>query len=146
MTRLAHNLTEMSALAREVLSSLSPAANQATILALSGELGSGKTTFTQFLAQELGVKDYVTSPTFVIEKKYRCAAGQPFKQLVHLDCYRLNQSEEMLQLDWQEIVGDPNNLIIVEWPERISELLPPGAKKLEFKFVDENTRAVTVFD
>jgi len=139
-----HSPADTQKFARGFLQKLKSKQNLATVLALSGDLGSGKTTFTQFLAQNLRVKDQITSPTFVIEKKYKCSADQEFKNLIHLDCYRLNDSSELLRLDWLEIVGKPENLIVIEWPERVVDLLPPDTLKLSFHFVDENERRIEV--
>ncbi len=139
-----YNLSEVSLLAKKILEDLSPNIDFATVLALKGDLGSGKTTFTQFLAQELGIKEQITSPTFVIEKIYSCDPNQKFKKLVHIDCYRLNSTEEMLRLGWEEIVGNSENLIVVEWPERIGEILPTNTKIIDFEFVDEGQRRIEV--
>lgn len=137
-----HSLSDTQNFARSFLQKLKPKEGAGTVLALSGDLGSGKTTFTQFLAKELGVKDQLTSPTFVIEKKYQCGSGQEFKNLIHLDCYRLNDSSELLRLDWLEIINKPENLIVIEWPERVADLLPPDTLKLSFYFINENERRV----
>jgi tRNA threonylcarbamoyladenosine biosynthesis protein TsaE len=151
MQFISKSLKETEDFARDFLVKIKPNPKSATILALAGDLGSGKTTFTQFLAKQLGISDYVTSPTFVIEKRYRIsppfqggvAGGRGgFKTLIHLDCYRLNSPEEMEHLDWEEIVANPANLIIIEWPERIKNLLPENSLTLEFKFINENTREI----
>ena len=119
---------------------------KACVVGLSGDLGSGKTTFTQMAAKELGVIETVTSPTFVIEKIYpldKLGAGK-FKKLIHIDAYRLESGKELLSLGWQEIISDPKNLILIEWPERVADILPKDMKKLSFKFVDEERREVGV--
>lgn len=116
---------------------------QATVVGLYGDLGSGKTTFTQSVAKILGVVENVTSPTFVIEKIYELT-NQKFKHLIHIDCYRLESSSEMTKLGWSEIVADPNNLILVEWPEKIADILPSVMIKVEFKFIDEKTREINL--
>lgn len=139
-----YDLTGVKSLAKNILANLSVSTDFATVLALRGDLGSGKTTFTQFLAKELGVKNYVTSPTFVIEKKYKCVEGAKFETLIHIDCYRLNSSEEMLNLGWKDMVHNHRNLIIIEWPERIESILPENSVKIDFNFVTENTRSIIV--
>jgi tRNA threonylcarbamoyladenosine biosynthesis protein TsaE len=101
----------------------------ATIVTLSGVLGAGKTTFAQGVAEALGVGEMVTSPTFVIEKKYelpRETAGG-FARLIHIDAYRLADARELEALGWKEIAADPANLILLEWPERVPELMVEGA-------------------
>jgi len=115
---------------------------QATVLGLYGDLGSGKTTFTQFFVKSFGVKQNITSPTFVIEKIYKLPKQKKFKHIIHIDAYRLNSGEEMKNLGWEKISNDPQNIILIEWPEKITDILPKNMKKIEFKFVDENTREV----
>src|SRR3990167_9254425 len=114
---------------------------QATIVALQGELGAGKTNFTQEVGKLLGVEENMHSPTFVIMKVYGIDF-QGFKKLVHIDAYRLEKESELLHLGWAEIIKEPENLVLIEWPERVSELIPNDAKKISFKHVDENTREI----
>lgn len=113
---------ELQVVARELLSSLTPQ-ETATLITLSGELGAGKTTFTQALARELGVTESVTSPTFVLEKIYDLA-NQPFKKLIHLDAYRLTGGKDLAPLNFEELLEEPMNLIVLEWPERVADALP----------------------
>lgn len=124
---------------------------QALILLLSGDLGSGKTTFTQFLAEELGLREKITSPTFVLIKKYKLPqpiiqAGVVIKNLVHIDAYRLDSGKDLLSLGWQELVAEPTNLIVVEWPERISDLWSGLEFQLKFQFIDNRTREIFLAD
>lgn len=115
---------------------------QATVVGFYGELGSGKTTFMKYLAEALGVKEAIQSPTFVIEKIYKLQS-QHFKYLIHIDAYRLDAGEDLLKLGWAEIVADPKNLICLEWPERVAEILPPHIV-LKFEHVSENERKISV--
>lgn len=114
---------------------------QAIVLALSGDLGAGKTAFTKELASVLGVVDVVTSPTFVIEKIYKLSGGQ-FEHLIHIDAYRLEKSEELAHLGFQDILSNPRNIIVIEWPEKVADLIPKDAKSLKFTFIDETTREI----
>ena len=114
-------------------------AGQAIILALSGDLGSGKTTFTKKIAAALGVAEVVTSPTFVIQKKYQTKDGW---QLIHMDAYRLENEADLDVLGFKDLVKNPKNIIVIEWPERIMKALPKGVVWLRFQFVDETTRKV----
>ena len=120
---------------------------KAVILSLYGDLGSGKTTFTKSFISAFGVKQTVTSPTFVIEKIYKLPnnkinQNKNFKYIIHIDAYRLNNGEEMKDLGWEQIYNDPQNIILVEWPKKIFEILPKNAKKIKFKFIDEKKREV----
>lgn len=115
---------------------------RATILLLQGDLGSGKTTFTQALAKILGVKVNLTSPTFVLMKKYP-TQHSVFKKLIHIDAYRLSSGKDLLNLGWEELVTNPDNLIVVEWPEQVDDLWTGSEYKLKFKFSDENTREIS---
>lgn len=106
----------------------------AAVLALEGNLGGGKTTFLQGFAKGLGIKEKILSPTFVILKH--------FENFYHIDCYRLNNPEEILELDFKSIIKNPKNIVAVEWPEKIKDLLPQGTIWIELKFVDENKREI----
>jgi tRNA threonylcarbamoyladenosine biosynthesis protein TsaE len=116
----------------------------ATIIALQGDLGTGKTVFTKGVAEFFGLKDVVTSPTFVIEKKYNIPNNFPWKKLIHIDAYRLEGEEDLSVVSWSEIATNPNNLIVVEWPENAGLGIPERALWLEFEFVDENTRKIKI--
>lgn len=114
---------------------------KATVIGLTGDLGSGKTTFVQGVARALGVTESVTSPTFVIEKIYPLK-NQPFKKLVHIDAYRLKNAHELEVLGWRELLGDPSNLIFIEWPENVPDTLPKNAPTLTLHVIDEHARRI----
>lgn len=113
----------------------------ALVVGLYSDLGSGKTAFTQAVAKCLGVKETVTSPTFVIEKIYKLN-NKNFEHLIHIDAYRLKSGDELLHLGWEEIAKNPKNIILIEWPEKVSEILPDNIKKIYFTFVSEGTREI----
>lgn len=92
------------------------------IVLLKGDLGAGKTTLTQFIAKELGVKTRVNSPTFTIMKQHTIV-NDNYKNLVHYDLYRLSTIEEVEDLGFFEVTKDKENFVIVEWPELILEHL-----------------------
>lgn len=127
---------------------------KAAILALKGELGSGKTTFLQGLAKGLGIREKVLSPTFVIIKKYeipnpKSKANTKYKILntkyfYHIDCYRINDPKELLQLGWKEIISDSRNLVAVEWADRIKQILPKGSTTICFKNVGRVKRMIRI--
>jgi len=149
MKKILKNLEEMEKLATEIANKIYSAPvpvnlDKATVLALYGDLGSGKTTFTKSFISAFGVKQTVTSPTFVIEKIYKLPNGNKnFKNIIHIDAYRLNSGEEMKDLGWDKISNDPKNIILIEWPEKIADILPKNIKKIEFKFIDEDKREVS---
>lgn len=109
------------------------------IVTLSGELGAGKTTLTQEVAKLLGVKQRIVSPTFVIMKKYK-TTDQRFKFLIHIDAYRLKNSQELLNLGWEELIKNKENLIIIEWPEMVSGCLDRDVYKIRLEHKDKQTR------
>lgn len=117
---------------------------EATVLGLSGELGAGKTTFVQSLAQVLGVRESVTSPTFVIARFYSLQNHPRFSQIVHIDAYRIEEEKELVPIGWEKIIADPKNLVVVEWPEKIAGHIPKNALQCKFEVVDETTRRIVL--
>jgi tRNA threonylcarbamoyladenosine biosynthesis protein TsaE len=115
----------------------------AVVVGLRGNLGSGKTLFVQKAAINLGVKDVVTSPTFVIQKTYPLEE-QKFKNLVHIDAYRIDDYRELEVLKWKHTISNPENLIFIEWSDKVEKIMPKDAITIDFEYVDENTREVTV--
>ncbi len=142
-TIITYSLEETRRLAKEWLVSLPHLIDEAIVVGLYGNLGSGKTTFTQYVARELEIKEVVTSPTFVIEKLYETKHPY-FKRLIHIDAYRLENGRELQALNFEELVENPNNLIIIEWPENVKEILPENHIKIHCQFVDENSRKFEV--
>ncbi|MFH1386380.1 MAG: tRNA (adenosine(37)-N6)-threonylcarbamoyltransferase complex ATPase subunit type 1 TsaE [bacterium] len=108
------------------------------VLALTGELGAGKTTLIQGIAEGLGVKDYVTSPTFIIINEYQ--GRLPF---FHFDLYRLDNLSDIEDLGVEEYFKR-DGVCVVEWAEKLKELLPSGAQKIEIKTLSENEREICV--
>lgn len=117
------------------------------VICLEGELGAGKTTFTQGLLKGLGAEGPYTSPTFLIMKQYDLKTkNHPeysgLKAAYHIDAYRVG-ADDILNLGWEEMIADPKNIIIVEWPERIKEILPENVLKISFESLDEDRRKIT---
>jgi len=117
----------------------------AVVLGLSGNLGGGKTTFLQGFAEGLGIKEKILSPTFVILKHFKIQNSK-FTDFYHIDCYRINKSEEILDLDFKKIILNPKNIVAVEWPEKIKKFLPKSTLFVDFKFIDEDTRKINLKD
>jgi tRNA threonylcarbamoyladenosine biosynthesis protein TsaE len=143
-----HSIKETQNLAKDFLNTIKKG-ETAVVVGLRGNLGSGKTTFTKAVAEHLGLKQTVTSPTFVIEKIYQLCPmsdmGQErsFKYLIHIDAYRLEKGDELLTLGWKETSKDPDNLIFIEWPENVLSVLPKDIRYIDFKFINETTREIT---
>ncbi len=107
------------------------AGERATVVALSGDLGAGKTTFVQAAAQSFGVTEPVKSPTFIIMQAFPLdPPRQGFSRLIHIDAYRLESARELAVLGWDEIVAEPSNLVFVEWPEKAPEAMPADALRV----------------
>jgi len=99
------------------------------VVALSGDLGAGKTTLAQAICRGLGVVDDVTSPTYAIVHEYARANGDVVH---HLDLYRLEHAHELANIGWDAIVGEPG-IVLVEWPERAGQHLPADAVRIDLE-------------
>ncbi|PIR43980.1 tRNA (adenosine(37)-N6)-threonylcarbamoyltransferase complex ATPase subunit type 1 TsaE [Candidatus Wolfebacteria bacterium CG10_big_fil_rev_8_21_14_0_10_31_9] len=110
----------------------------AFVVALQGNLGAGKTTFTQGFLRGLGVKSKITSPTFVILKSY-ILNYKPYNRAYHLDAYRIKLMKEIIDLNWKEMISNPKNIILIEWPERISKIIPKNSIKIKFEYGKKET-------
>ena len=130
MKKLVNSLTETKMVAIEFAKSL----KMGDVVVLNGDLGAGKTTFTQFVLRELGVKDIVNSPTFAILKSYK---GKFLFE--HIDAYRINV-KEAIEAGFDEILSKKDRVFFIEWADNIKELIPPKHKKIFIKFIDEKTR------
>lgn len=119
-------------LGQQIAKTLKPGAT----LALYGELGAGKTTFVQGLAKGLGVKGSVNSPTFVMVK--------PYGRLVHVDLYRVKSVQDAESTGLRDYLGSPNHIVVIEWPEKIEEILPENTKRVYFKTKNETDREITI--
>jgi tRNA threonylcarbamoyladenosine biosynthesis protein TsaE len=107
---------------------------QSQVVALKGDLGSGKTTFSQGFAKGLGIDQHVGSPTFKLVSEY---VGSSLN-LYHVDCYRLNSLQEFLNLGGENLLLPDNGITLIEWADIIQELLPKGTIEIEFSRVKDN--------
>jgi len=137
-TTISHSPTETSKLAQDLASQIKPG----SILALCGDLGSGKTTFTQSLAKALGITQRVTSPTFILMRQY--PLPQSSGMFYHLDLYRIGSPEDIKSIDLEELIAEGTNIIVIEWPEKIETILPPHTLKIYFKTTSATTREITL--
>lgn len=106
---------------------------QAVVLALSGNLGSGKTTFIQGFARGLGIKKRLTSPTFLLIKRFPLR-HKNFKNVFHIDAYRLKKPAALKKLGFSEMTNSPSNIVLIEWAEKIKPILPSKIIWLKFDY------------
>jgi tRNA threonylcarbamoyladenosine biosynthesis protein TsaE len=143
------SLEQLSAVAASFLGRLQASSGGATVVGLSGDLGAGKTAFVKALASHLGIEEHVTSPTFVIQKTYPIPAQSRVtghESLIHIDAYRLERGEELSKIGWEETLLQPKTLVVVEWPERVADVMPQSMIPISFTWVNDTTRAVTFED
>lgn len=139
-------MEETADIALDFLNNLTPNRDSATVVALFGDLGAGKTAFVKKCAEYFGITETIISPTFIIEKIYKIPGGydEKWKHLIHIDAYRFESEDEIRHIGFAEISADPQNIIFIEWPERVKSYLPKNISEIFFEFVDENTRKVKV--
>jgi tRNA threonylcarbamoyladenosine biosynthesis protein TsaE len=125
-------------LAREVLKTKP---EKGLVIGLEGDLGGGKTTFLQGFAKGLGIKGKVLSPTFVILRKFKIERVKD-RWFCHVDCYRVKKEKEVLDLGFEKIISNPQNIIAIEWFDRIKKFSPKKVLLLRFRFVNKNTRKI----
>jgi len=129
---------ETKKLAQQIANSTKPG----DILALYGDLGSGKTTFTRYFVEALGLNSRVQSPTFIIHRVYK---NENIK-VNHIDLYRLHSLGEVLGMGFQEMLSE-NDITIIEWPKIAEDLLDKlgnRVKRVYFEYIDENERLIKV--
>ncbi len=120
--------------------SLFSSAETGAIICLSGDLGAGKTTFTQGLLKGLKIKGPYTSPTFSIIKHYK--SNSKFTNVYHIDAYRIN-SKDLLELGFKDFTGKENSVTIIEWPENVKKIIPTSAVWINFEWLSEKERKLT---
>lgn len=126
------NLKETSVLAKKFAKTL----KGGEVILLSGDLGAGKTTFTQSLFKALKVKDYVTSPTFTLLKEYHVKKFD----LYHFDMYRIENEDEAQEFGIEEYFNKPNSIVVIEWYEKIAGLIPKNNILIKIKKIKETER------
>lgn len=145
MEYLTTSVSETQELAEEIIKDLASRPTKgALVLALSGELGVGKTAFTQGLGQALGISEKILSPTFVIMKHFNTLIFEHFSNFYHIDAYRLESAKDTKELGLDKILKDKNNLVAIEWAERIAEVLPSDTVWIEFKHKGEDLREIKI--
>ncbi len=145
MTYASHSPEETQRFAREQALLLTrETKGQPLFISLEGELGSGKTTFAQAFAEALGVKEHLKSPTFVLMKHYLLGQISGYENFYHFDCYRLNSSADLIPLGTKEIFDNPSNIVLMEWAERVSDILPRNYWVVHMDHVSEQERNISI--
>lgn len=115
------------------------------VICLCGDLGAGKTTFTQGILKGLDIKGPYTSPTFVVIKQYKGNSKKnaklSLKNAYHIDAYRIS-SKDILELGFKDFAGKENCITIVEWPENIQEALPHNALWIRISWINKKERHI----
>lgn len=115
---------------------------KALIIALEGELGAGKTTFIKGFSRALGVREKILSPTFVLVHKHRIKKS--FINLYHIDAYRLKSGKDLLKLGIKEIFSNPENIVLIEWADRVKKIIPKNAIWIRFDHLGKSKRKLTI--
>jgi tRNA threonylcarbamoyladenosine biosynthesis protein TsaE len=167
VNKISKNIKDTEKIAKDFLDKLTPIKNGAVVVGLYGDLGTGKTTFTQNAGKYFGIKRKINSPTFVIIKKYEISkkrshknfladktkpvsAGEnfhdcaSFKYLFHIDAYRLKNEKELLNLGWLDIISNPEHLVFIEWPENIIKAMPKKHHKIGITHTKEGHRSFKI--
>lgn len=115
----------------------------ATVVCLYGELGGGKTVFARGFGRGLGLKQRILSPTFLLMRAYPIEQGGNF---YHLDLYRVNSAQEIKDLGIKEALDNEKNIILIEWAERLHELLPKERIDIKFRVLGDRKHEIKIFD
>jgi len=134
---------ELQQIAQAILDDHQTKGEAPLVIALLGDLGAGKTAFTQELGKMLGVQEIITSPTFTIMKQYQTTHPQ-YQTLVHIDAYRLESEAETRPLHITEAISQPGTVSCIEWPEIIPASIPKSAYQLQIEIIEDEHRRVTI--
>ena len=114
----------------------------AVVIGLVGELGSGKTTFTKGFAKGLGIKQIIQSPTFIIARRHD-VKHKNYKKLYHIDAYRIS-AKGMRVIGWKDWIKNCQNIILVEWADRILKIMPKKSTIIRFEILKNGQRKITI--
>lgn len=142
MKIISQSPSQTKQIAAEVLKHLEGGA----VIGLSGDLGSGKTTFVQGMAEALDVVGPITSPTFVALQVYPVPLHHSISYFCHIDAYRLKSKHDALSTGLTDYLGRSDTLCLVEWPENIKSLLLINTQVIEFSHTNEKTRSLELPD
>ncbi len=115
------------------------------IILLEGDLGAGKTTITKGIAEYFGIEDTITSPTFTLMNIYEVESKKyKVKSLIHIDTYRLEDENDLIEIGVEDYLGDPNTICLIEWPDKIEKLIQ-NKKVIKIKIEhDSENRKITI--
>jgi tRNA threonylcarbamoyladenosine biosynthesis protein TsaE len=137
-TIVSKNIPETTRLAGELIKN-----TDQHVFFLYGDLGSGKTTFAQGVGEALGITQKMQSPTFIIMRSYELSS-QKWNMLYHVDLYRIESMHQIEEIGILDLMQDPKNLFLIEWPERMQQFSPPNRVELHFIYEDEEVRKIVV--
>ena len=115
------------------------AGKNASVIALAGELGAGKTFFVKAFAESFGLKRNMPSPTFLIVRNYPLKNGLAYERFFHLDLYRLEKEAELSAVGFREIIENPKHIVLIEWADRFPQLIPKDAVWIHIEHGTEKT-------
>lgn len=142
LTKSAH---ETQKLGEKLAADLVSGKSDSRIFCLSGDLGSGKTTFIQGLARGLGIKKRVLSPTFIMMREYQVQSAKcKAQRFYHVDLYRVENGRDVEGLGLSEIWSNPANIVAIEWPEKIEKILPKKRTEIRFEYLTGEKRKITI--
>lgn len=124
---------ETERIAEKIASSL-----DRNVICLYGDLGSGKTTFTKAFAKKLGIKERVISPTYILIRKYELNE----RIFYHIDAYRLTENDNNNEI--KEILNETNGIVVIEWADKIEEILPKRRINIFFNYTSKNERQIRI--
>ena len=113
------------------------------VISMEGNLGAGKTVISKGIAKWLGITEVVNSPTFVLMKVYPAHHGK-IVNFVHVDAYRLFGHEELLNIGFGDYLGQPDSVVVIEWGDKVKEILPHKAIRIKVTQIGENSREIVV--
>ena len=140
---LNETITNSAKETKELAKTFAESLKKPSIITLHGNLGSGKTTFTQGFAQGLGISKRILSPTFVFIRLYQLNnSSSTF--FYHVDLYRLNSEKDIEAIGLKEVLTDKKATVVIEWPEKIESLLPKNTIKFKLETIEENKRKISI--
>lgn len=144
MEIITKNAEETKNLGREIASQLTGG----EVIALKGELGAGKTTFVQGLAEHFGLGERIVSPTFILLREYNLENHNSIKKLYHIDLYRLDDdlNRQVRELGIEDFWKGNENILLIEWAEKAKDILPSKTKWIEFEVINSERRKIKIYE